>query len=57
MPPEGYYERRRENQDRIISEYLEFMRKKDEEAKRERATTKYFKGYSSLGIKISLNLN
>ena len=29
MPPEGYYERRRAEQDRIINEYLEFMKKKD----------------------------
>ena len=57
MPPEDHYNRRREEQDRIINEYLEFMRKKDEEAKKERATTKYFRAYSSLGIKIFLNLN
>ncbi len=57
MPPEGYYNRRREEQDRIINEYLEFMRKKDEEAKREKLSTKYFRAYSSLGIKIFLNLN
>ena len=57
MPPEGYYNRRREEQDRTINEYLEFMRKKDEEAKREKAVTKHFRAYSSLGIKIFLNLN
>jgi hypothetical protein len=57
MSPEGHYNRRREEQDRIINEYLEFMRKKDEEAKKEKAVAKHFRAYSSLGIKIFLNLN
>lgn len=57
MSPEGHYNRRREEQDRIINEYLEYMRKKDEEAKREKLVAKHFRAYSSLGIKIFLNLN
>ena len=54
MPPEGHYERRRENQDRIISEYLEFMRKKDEEAKKEKAVLQHGEAF---GISVVLNLN
>ena len=54
MPPEGYYNRRREEQDRIINEYLEYMRKKDRESKKERAVMEYGEAF---GIDIVLNLN
>ena len=54
MPPEGYYNRRREEQDRIINEYLEYMKKKDQEAKKERAVMEYGEAF---GIDIVLNLN
>jgi hypothetical protein len=54
MPPEGYYERRRADQDRIISEYLEFMKKKDKEAKKEIAVMEYS---IALGMEFVLNLN
>jgi hypothetical protein len=54
MPPEGHYERRRADQDRIISEYLEFMRKKDKEAKKEIVVLQHGEAF---GISIALNLN
>jgi hypothetical protein len=54
MPPEGHYERRRAEQDRIINEYLEFMKKKDREAKEERAALEYT---TAMGIEFTLNLN
>ena len=54
MQPEGYYERRRAEQDRIINEYLEFMKKKDREAKKERAALEYA---VVMGIEFVINLN
>jgi len=54
MPPEGYYERRRAEQDRIINEYLEFMKKKDREAKKEIST---MENTRALGMNFTLNLN
>ena len=54
MSPEGHYNRRREEQDRIINEYLEYMKKKDKEAKKERAVMEYGEAF---GIDIVLNLN
>ena len=54
MPPEGYYERRRAEQDRIINEYLEFMKKQDREAKKEKAALEYT---VAMGIEFTLNLN
>ena len=54
MPPEGYYQRRRDEQDRIISEYLEFMKKKDKEAKKERVV---LEARTLLGIEFVFNLN
>jgi len=54
MPPEGHYERRRAEQDRIINDYLEFMKKKDKEAKKERAS---LEARTLLGIEFVFNLN
>jgi hypothetical protein len=54
MPPEGYYERRRAEQDRIINEYLEFIKKKDREAKKEIST---MENTRALGMNFTLNLN
>jgi hypothetical protein len=45
---------RRAEQDRIINEYLEFMKKKDREAKKERAALEYT---TAMGIEFTLNLN
>jgi hypothetical protein len=54
MPPEGYYERRRAEQDRIINDYLKFMKKQEREAKKEVATMEYAR---ALGMNFTLNLN
>jgi hypothetical protein len=54
MPPEDYYERRRAEQDRIINDYFEFMKKKDKEAKKERAV---LEARTLLGIEFVFNLN
>jgi hypothetical protein len=54
MPPEGHYERRRAEQDRIINDYLKFMKKQEREAKKEIATMEHAR---ALGMNFTLNLN
>ena len=51
MPPEDYYKKRREAQDKIINEYLEHMKKKEEKNQFAAETVK------ALGIEFTLNLN
>ena len=54
MPPEGHYERQRAEQDRIINDYLKFIKKQEREAKKEIATMGHTK---ALGMNFTLNLN
>ena len=54
MPPEGHYERRRAEQDRIINDYLKFMKKQEREAKKEIAT---MENTRALGMNFTINLN